>query len=166
MFSVNAAPMVGVQVAHRLHQATVEKRGTFVRRELAGPAVSCLIQPGPASKNASAPTNSSTAGAGFAQYRPLAQAELHFVLERRRHKLGQTPDPGDFAGARAVATVARITRRDFRIVDRLFTQVERVMKINEFSTTTDDVMEAARSTLVVGISWTAKPGCEKTAIPK
>jgi hypothetical protein len=78
--------MVGVQVAHRLHQATVEKQGTFVRRELAGPAVSCLIQPCPASKNASAPTNSSTAGAG--------------------------------------------------------------------------------STLVVGISWTAKPGCEKTAIPK
>jgi hypothetical protein len=35
---------------------------------------------------------------------------------------------------------------------RLFTQIERVMKINELSTITDDVIEAARSTLVIGIS--------------
>ena len=90
---------------------------------------------------------------GFAhEYRPLAQEELHFVLERRWHKLGQTLNPEDFTDAQAVAAVARITRGNFRLIDRLFTQVERVMKINELGTITDDVIEAARSTLVIGIS--------------
>ncbi|WP_426997805.1 AAA family ATPase [Pseudarthrobacter sp. N5] len=90
---------------------------------------------------------------GFAhEYRPLAQEELNFVLERRWHKLGQTLDPEDFTEAQAIAAVARITRGNFRLIDRLFTQVERATKINELSTITDDVIEAARSTLVIGIS--------------
>lgn len=91
--------------------------------------------------------------AGFAhEYRPLAQEELHFVLERRWHKVGRTLAPEDFTDARAIAAVTRITRGNFRLIDRLFTHVERVMKINELSTITDDVIEAARSTLVIGIS--------------
>ncbi|GAA2550938.1 DNA transposition AAA+ family ATPase [Neomicrococcus aestuarii] len=37
---------------------------------------------------------------GFAhEYRPLAQEELHFVLERRWHKLGRTLDPEGFTDA-------------------------------------------------------------------
>ena len=50
----------------------------------------------------------------------------------------------DFTDAQALAAVARITRVNFRRIDRLFTQVERVMKINELSTITDAVIEAAR----------------------
>ena len=73
-------------------------------------------------------------------------------MERRWHKLGQGLDPEDFTDARAIAAVARITRSNFRLIDRLFTQVEGVMKINEPSTIADDVIEAARSTLVIGIS--------------
>lgn len=44
------------------------------------------------------------------EYRPLAQEELHVVLERRWHKLGQTLNPEDFTdAAQAIAAVARIT---------------------------------------------------------
>jgi len=89
---------------------------------------------------------------GFAhEYRPLAADELRFVLERRWRKLGHTLDPDDFTDAQALAAIARITHGNFRLVDRLFTQMERVMKINELNTITDDVVEAARSTLVIGI---------------
>lgn len=52
--------------------------------------------------------------------------------------------PEDFTDTRTLAAVARITRVNFRLIDRLFTQVERVMKINELSTITDTVIEAAR----------------------
>jgi hypothetical protein len=34
----------------------------------------------------------------------------------------------------------------------LFIQIDRVMKITDLQTITDDVVEAARSTLVIGVS--------------
>lgn len=90
---------------------------------------------------------------GFAhEYRPLAHEELRFVLQRRWRNLGHTLDPDDFTDAQALAAIARITRGNFRLVDRLFTQIERIMKINDLNTITDDVVEAARSTLVIGIT--------------
>ncbi|TFH54453.1 AAA family ATPase [Glutamicibacter arilaitensis] len=89
---------------------------------------------------------------GFAhEYRPLAQDELHFVLQRKWRALGKTLDLEDFTDTQAVAAIARITRGNFRLIDRLFAQMQRVMKINELDTITDDVVEAARSTLVIGI---------------
>ena len=40
----------------------------------------------------------------------------------------------------------RIARGNFRLIKRLFIQIDRVMKINDLQTITDDVVEAARST--------------------
>ena len=90
---------------------------------------------------------------GFAhEYRPLAQDELHLSWQRKWRALGKTLDLEDFTDTQAVAAIARITRGNFRLIDRLFTQMQRVLKINELDTITDDVVEAARSTLVIGIS--------------
>lgn len=44
---------------------------------------------------------------------------------------------------------SRIGRRSLRLLERLFPQNEHVLKINELDTT-NDVVEAARSTLVIG----------------
>lgn len=88
---------------------------------------------------------------GFApQYRPLGDDELAFVLSRHWTKLGLTLDLTDFTDAQAVAAVGRITRGNFRLVHRLFTQIERILKINGLTVITSDVIEAARSTLVIG----------------
>ncbi|WP_415836493.1 hypothetical protein [Palleronia rufa] len=48
-----------------------------------------------------------------------------------------------------MAAVARITGGYFRLLQRLFIQIERVLQVNELSVITDDVVEAARSTLVI-----------------
>ena len=88
---------------------------------------------------------------GFAhQYRPLGQDELLFVLERHWRSLGKTLDPDDFTDAQAIAAVERITRGNFRLLERLLPQIQRVLKINELDVITNDVVEAARSTLVIG----------------
>src|SRR5699024_7751536 len=80
----------------------------------------------------------------------LAQEELLFVLTRHWRRLGRTLDPEDFTDAQSIAAIERITRGNFRLLERLFPQIGRVLKINQLDTITDDVIEAAASTLVTG----------------
>lgn len=88
---------------------------------------------------------------GFAhQYRALGRDELLFVLDRRWKRLGKTLDLDDFTDAQAVAAIERITRGNFRLLERLFPQISRVLKLNQLETITDDVIEAAASTLIIG----------------
>ncbi|MDN5586097.1 MAG: AAA family ATPase, partial [Brevibacterium sp.] len=88
---------------------------------------------------------------GFSHnYRSLGRDELLFVLERQWKRLGSTLDMDDFTDAQAVAVIERITRGNFRLLERLFPQVRRVMRINQLETITDDVVEAAASILVIG----------------
>ena len=88
---------------------------------------------------------------GFAHhYRPLHGDELGFVLTRHWRQLGLSLDGADFTDAQATAAIARITGGNFRLLHRLFVQIERILKINGLSVITNDVMEAARSTLVIG----------------
>lgn len=44
----------------------------------------------------------------------------------------------------------RITQGNFRLIERLFTQIERLRAINELPTITSAVIEAARESLVIG----------------
>ena len=88
---------------------------------------------------------------GFShRYRALGKDELLFVLNRHYKRLGRELDPEDFTDAQAIAAIERLTRGNFRVVERLFPQIKRVLKINELETITDDVIEAAASTLVLG----------------
>lgn len=83
-------------------------------------------------------------------YRPLQDVELTFVLTRRWQQLGLNLDDADFTDTQAVATIVRITGGNFRLVHRLFVQIERILRIDGLKTITDDVVEAARSVLVIG----------------
>jgi hypothetical protein len=87
------------------------------------------------------------------EFRPLAKNELHLVLQRRWWTLGQTLDLEDFSDAQ---TIALIMRENFRLIDQLFNQMQNVMFINEVDRITDLVVEAASSTIGIGISKTAK----------
>lgn len=90
---------------------------------------------------------------GFAHhYRPLQGDELSFVLTRHWRQLGLTLDNADFTDVQAIASIIRITGGNFRLLHRLFVQIERILKINGLTVITDDVVEAARSTLVVGVT--------------
>jgi DNA transposition AAA+ family ATPase len=88
---------------------------------------------------------------GFAHhYRPLQGNELSVVLTRHWRKLGRKLDGADFADAQAIASIARITGGNFRLLHRLFAQIERVLQINGLTAITDEVVNTARSTLVFG----------------
>lgn len=88
---------------------------------------------------------------GFAHtYRPLQVDELAFVLTRHWRRLGLELDDADFTDSQAVATITRITGGNFRLLQRLFVQIERILRINELNSITAEVVEAARSILVIG----------------
>lgn len=139
--------MVIIDEAERLQTAALELvRDIFDRT---GMAVILIGMPGMEKRLARYPQLYSRVG--FAHhYRPLHQEELTFVLTRHWRQLGLLLDDADFTDAQAIATIARITGGNFRLLQRLFIQIERILKINGLSVITDDVVEAARSTLVIG----------------
>ncbi|MET4540893.1 hypothetical protein ABIE37_002681 [Arthrobacter bambusae] len=81
--------------------------------------------------------------------RSVGREEPLFVLDRHWKRLGKTLDPEDFTDAQAMAAIERITRGNFRLLERLFPQITRVLKINQLETITDDIIEAAASVLVI-----------------
>jgi DNA transposition AAA+ family ATPase len=84
------------------------------------------------------------------EYRPLSAGELAFVLQRHWAALGLTLSADDFTDAEAIAAVHRITNGNFRLVQRLFTQITRVLVINGLSVISREVVETARESLVIG----------------
>lgn len=83
-------------------------------------------------------------------FRQLSTEELLFILAHKWEQLGLTFSPDDFKDAEALAAIARITGGNFRLVQRLFSQIERIMQINELSIITKEVVETARESLVIG----------------
>ena len=88
---------------------------------------------------------------GFAhQYHALSQEEMRFLLSHYWEQLDLRINPNDYTDAEAIAAIARITNGNFRLLNRLFRQIQRVIKINELNCITAEVVEAARECLVIG----------------
>jgi DNA transposition AAA+ family ATPase len=83
------------------------------------------------------------------EFRPLAAKEIAQLLEQR-----WTP-PGVRLPQRAlepetVAAIIRITGGNFRLLNRLLTQMERILEVNALQDVSKAVVEAARESLVIG----------------
>jgi len=79
------------------------------------------------------------------QYRPLGEEELRFVLTHKWAELGLSFSLDDYTDAEALAAITRITGGNFRLVQRLFSQIERILRINALQTITQEVAAAAIS---------------------
>ncbi len=84
------------------------------------------------------------------QFRPLSADELRFLLEQKWQELGLGIDLSDFNDVEAITAVIRMTGGNFRLVQRLFAQVERILTINHLRRVTKEVVETARESLVIG----------------
>jgi DNA transposition AAA+ family ATPase len=84
------------------------------------------------------------------EYRSLGVSELRQLLGQGWKPPGVQSAGTEQMDDEAVAAVIRITGGNFRLLDRLLTQVERVLEINRLSRVTRAVVEAAREGLVIG----------------
>ncbi|GAC1446083.1 MAG: hypothetical protein NVSMB52_09510 [Chloroflexota bacterium] len=83
------------------------------------------------------------------QHRALSSVELQFILQQKWQEFNLTLSPENLEDAEAVAVIAGITTGNFRLTQRLFTQIQRIMEINGLSRITEDVVQAARQSLVI-----------------
>jgi DNA transposition AAA+ family ATPase len=82
-------------------------------------------------------------------FRPLGAAEVRTLLAGWRPR-GATLPEDLLADAEAVAAIIRITGGNFRLLDRLLTQLGRILELNGLGVMTREVVEAARDVLVIG----------------
>lgn len=88
---------------------------------------------------------------GFAHaFQPLSTEETLFVLRQHGEAWDQDWRDDDFTDQEALAAITRITGGNFRLIDRLMTQIIRIKRLNQLNTVTQEVVEAARECLIIG----------------
>ena len=83
-------------------------------------------------------------------FRPLSPEEVRFLFEHQWEHLGIQLQPDDFSDVEALSAIIRITGGNFRLLQRLCAQIERILQINQQRVVTKEVVEAARESLVIG----------------
>ena len=102
----------------------------------------------PESRSAWRATHSFYSRIGFVhEFRPLSATEMRRLLSKRWSPPGINLAEMD---PEAVTNVIRITGGNFRLFERLLTQIERIAEINKLSAVNKQVVEAARESLVIG----------------
>lgn len=88
---------------------------------------------------------------GFAhEFRAFGKKEIYFVLEYFWKKLGLVFDKNNADCIETVAEIINTTNGNFRLMVRLFSQIQRIMQINQLQTINQEVIQAARDCLVIG----------------
>ena len=82
------------------------------------------------------------------QFRPLSGQELTDVIQHQWVQLGLDEALQQATDIAVVNAIARVTGGNFRLVERLFAQIKRVLEINELRTVTTEVVAVARESLV------------------
>jgi AAA domain len=83
------------------------------------------------------------------EFRPLGATEIRQLLGQQWVPSGVRLPPQPWTDD-AVAAIIRITGGNFRLLNRLLTQMERILEINGMNAITKTVVETARETLVIG----------------
>ena len=83
------------------------------------------------------------------EFRPLTAKEVRELLDRRWAPPGVCL-PQQPLDTETAAAIIRITGGNFRLMNRLLTQMERILEINSLQEVTKAVVEAARESLVIG----------------
>ena len=82
------------------------------------------------------------------EFGPLDDAQMSKLLEQRWTPAGVTL-PEEFLAPEVIASLVRMSAGNFRLLSRLLTQIERILKVNEVPAVTKEIVAAARDSLVI-----------------
>lgn len=84
------------------------------------------------------------------EFKTLSRDEMTFIIEHHLNQLGTKISIDNFSDYETLSTIVRITKGNFRVLTRLFQQLERLMKINNLTYINTDLVTSAREVLVIG----------------
>jgi DNA transposition AAA+ family ATPase len=85
-------------------------------------------------------------------FRPLSAAQVRDLLHQKWLPSRVTLPGEGVTDKEALAAIIRVTGGNFQLLHRLLTQIARLLEINALETVTNEVVEAARESLVIGTS--------------
>ncbi len=83
-------------------------------------------------------------------FRPLRAAEIRRLLDDHWREVGQTLPCDGINDPEAFAAIVRVTGGNFRLLRRLLSQIDRILRLNGLSEVTPAVVDTAREGLVIG----------------
>jgi hypothetical protein len=83
------------------------------------------------------------------EFRPLGATEVRQLLERHWAPVG-VELPQKPLDQETIALIIRVTGGNFRLLNRLLTQIQRILEINSLKEVTKTAVTAARESLVIG----------------
>lgn len=86
------------------------------------------------------------------QFRQLTLEETQRILKEQWRLWGVTLQPDEWKDAETISAIIRITGGNFRLIQRLLTQIERIVQINALRSVSKEVVEVAREQLVIGLT--------------
>ncbi len=84
------------------------------------------------------------------EFRSLNAEESRLFLAQQWKHWGLTLNPENAAEMEAISAIIRITNGNFRLLNRLLKQIERIADINALHMVSKEVVEVARQQLVIG----------------
>ena len=88
---------------------------------------------------------------GFShEFKRLSEDEMKFIFPKIWANLGIPYNTEEYSDQEALNIIIRITGGNFRLIDRMFSQIIRILKINKLKAITKEVVEAARKCLIIG----------------
>lgn len=139
--------LVVIDEADRLRMASLEEiRSIF---DVGGIGLVLIGMPGLEKRLARYPQFYSRIGFVH-QFRPLGAQEMRQLLAQRWTPPGVRLPDSEAMDAETVAATIRVTGGNFRLLNRLLTQMERILEINGLIQVTKAVVEASRESLVIG----------------
>ena len=85
------------------------------------------------------------------EFRPIGTEELRRLLDRAMDATWCETARADFFRRNcSAAAIIRITGGNFRLLNRLLAQIERILSINGLEEVSKDAVEVARKSLVIG----------------